>query len=984
MRETSFSTSPDEMEGQPPCCPEHGPDHSGHWCTIFKRHIRGEVRMDTVSRLAYATDASVYRFPPLLVVEPLDREDIEATVRLCAEHRMPLIPRGAGTSLVGQPVGAGVIMDVSRHCTRILEFNRDERWIRVEPGVVRDELNRYLQPFGLHFAPDPATTSRANIGGMIANNSSGMRSIQYGMTIDHLLSLDLILADGTAITLGRQAPSGAQAARTAQLIESLAAIVDRERDEIKARYPKVERRSGGYALDALLEEPRNWAKLVAGSEGTLGVIVAATLNLEPLPAYSGVCLAHFSTLGECLRAVEPLVNLGPSAVELMDGLIVRMAREHPLTRKTCDMIEGEPAAVLVVEARSDDAAEVQARLDRIQAWLKASGRCYAAPVMTEPGRVKEVWTMRESALGLMSTVQGIRRPIPYIEDAAVPLASLADYVEEVLAVCERHGQPVSLFAHAGAGLLHIRPMHDLRDPDDRHIMLAIQDEVFALVQKYGGSWSGEHGDGIIRGHYNRAFFGDRLYAAFREIKQLFDPEGRLNPGKVLDTPPRDQNLRVDTGPKEPPPVTRFRWKNEGSLANAAAQCTGVGACRQIKSGVMCPSYMATRDEVHSTRGRANVLREALSGALGPDAMTRDDVMAVFDLCLSCKGCKSECPNKVDVGKMKAELQYQYYQNHRRPLRDHVLARTALLGRLHAGWRAPIANTLLSNPLMRWALDRWLGIDARRPLPLYTRERLSAARSRTGSSDMADVLLFHDSYIEYHDPEIGHAAIRLLERCGYTVALSAPEDSQRPALSLGLLDRARHRGACLLQRLLPYAAAGKPILVVEPSCATALRDELPDLVDDHEAAATVARHVTSLTEFLAREKESGAWSWPPAIGPEATVFYHPHCHQRSLDQGRGVRALLQALPGVNVLHSTAGCCGMAGAFGYEKEHYDLSVKIAEDRLLPAIRALDQHVTILADGFSCRHQIADLSGRQARHPLEWIEAWINQAETANTLP
>ncbi len=949
---------------------------------LFCERVRGAVYWDQVTRHAYATDASIYRYLPLAVVEPVDREDMRAVVQVCAEHALPLIVRGGGTSLVGQAVGHGVVMDVSRHCTRILEFNPAERWIRVEPGIVRDELNRFLYPHGLHFATDPATTSRATIGGMIANNAAGMRSIKYGMTIDHVHSLDLLLADGEVVHVGpidfieQQSAQGPNRARL--LGQAVARIVDREHDEIRARYPQVGRHSGGYALDALVDAtPLNLAKIIVGSEGTLGVVSAATLQLEPLPKHSGLCLAHFSTLGDCLRSVESIVKEGATAVELLDGTIMRMAREHPATRHTCTVIEGRPEGLLVIEVQDQTRAVVADRLNAIQAHLRAAHRSYAAPIMWAHDDRRAVWNMREGALGLIATTKDARKPVPYIEDAAVPLAVLADYVEEVLAVCAGHQQPVALFGHAGAGVLHIRPMHDLRDPADRAQLLAIQDEVFALVKKYGGAWSGEHGDGIIRGHYNRLYFGDRLYQTFREIKQLFDPAGRLNPGKVLDTPPRDTHLRLGADVTPPTVATAFRWQEEGGLRPAVEQCTGVGACRQVKAGVMCPSYMATRDERHSTRGRANVLREALSGALGPAAMSREDVWAVFDLCVACKGCKSECPNQVDVGKMKAELQHQYYQHHHRPWRDHIMARVGTLGRWQAGWPAPLANALLASRPVRWGLDRGLGIDKRRRLPCYAGERLSAWFKRRGGTRRASgrpVVLMNDLYMEFQEPEIGQAVVDVLEQLGYAVELPGPVDSQRPALSQGMLDRARRNGGRTIQQLLPYAQAGKPILVVEPSCATALLDDLPDLVDDAQAASVVARNTVLIEDFLVREWEAGHLQWPPATGPATTVFFHPHCHQRALNQGRSTQALLKALPGVELIVSAAGCCGMAGAFGYEREHYEWSVKMAQDRLLPAIESLTEQTVILASGFSCRHQIADLARRPARHPLVWLADWL----------
>jgi len=884
--------------------------------------------------------------------------------------------------LTGQSVGSGVVLDISRHLNKVLELNVSERWVRVEPGITRDELNRQLKPHGLHFAPDPATSSRANIGGMISNNSAGMRSIQYGMTIDHLLSLDLALSSGEVIILGPMTESDLSSDRqdrTTHFLKSLRRIIDRERNEIAVRFPRISRRAGGYALDTFIgPSPWNLAKLTAGSEGTLGIILEAKLNLESLPRHSALCLAHFNGLRDCLQAVQSIMSFKPSAVELLDGLIIRQARQHPLTQATCSMIDGEPEALLIIEARSNDVAEVKSRLLGIQSTLMASGRCYHTRMVEDSTDVQAVWKMREHALGLMTTVEGDRKPTPYIEDAAVPLEVLPDYIDEVLAVCRKHGQPVSLFAHAGAGLLHIRPLHDLHRREDIDQMLLIQDEVFALVKKYKGTWNGEHGAGIIRGGYNRDYFGDRIYQAFIEVKELFDPDGIMNPGKIVHSPARDEYLRFGSYSQPLPVNTAYRWQDEGNLLRAAEQCTGIGACRQIKSGVMCPSYMATRDEVHSTRGRANVLRLALSGQLGNNAMQSDDVKAVFDLCISCKGCKTECPNKVDVGKMKAELLFQYYQKHRRPIRSRLFANAARLGAIQSGWPAPLFNAILHSRLFRWVLDRSLGIDARRPLPRYARQPLStwfASREKSLGDERMRVVLFNDTFTEYHEPEVGKAAIRVLEAAGFSVILFSA-DSQRPALSQGMLDVAQKRGTNVIQRLAPYAEKKLPILVIEPSCATALLQDLPDLTEHPDMAASVASHVHLLDNFLAGELLAGRCSLPSMRADGQTLLFHPHCHQRSIDGGRATLALLNLIQGAVIKSTDAGCCGMAGSFGYEKDHYDLSVKIAEDRLLPVLRTCENNTIVVATGFSCRHQISDLSGRQARHPVQVIDQLIQK--------
>ncbi|MDO9372304.1 MAG: FAD-linked oxidase C-terminal domain-containing protein [Gammaproteobacteria bacterium] len=963
----------------------------------FRQELRGEVYTDVLSLGLYATDASMYQIPPLMVVVPRDRADALRAVRLCGELGLPVLARGGGTSLTGQSVGEAVILDVSKHLNHLLELNLEEGWVRVEPGLVCSELNALLRPHAVQFAPDPATANRANIGGMIANNAAGMRSIRYGMTIDHVLALDMALATGEVLNLdpldaGQLAAKCALPDREGVIYRGLRDLMIRHADEIRARYPKVIRRSGGYALDALLDaDPWNLTKLICGSEGTLGVILEAKLRLTPLPRHSALCLAHFDSLDTSLRAAALIVAEGPSAVELIDGVILRQARAHPLTRDVCAQIKSDPGAVLVIEVQGDDSGAVMTHIHRIADGL--SGSAYAAPVMTEPQAVQQVWQLRSSALGLMTTVPGTKKPVPYIEDAAVPPEVLADYVAEVLAVCRKYNQPVSMFGHVSVGLIHIRPLHDLHQSADIARMAQIQEEVFPLVQKYGGSWSGEHGDGIVRGGYNRRFFGDALYGAFQEVKQFFDQEGRMNPGKVIDTPPLDSHLRFGPGYQPLTVQSGFHYRAQGGMLAAAEQCTGVGACRKTQVGVMCPSYAATRDEVHSTRGRANALRLALTGQLGPEALGSNELKAVMDLCVGCKGCKGECPNSVDMARLKSDVLYQHQMRHGVPLRARLFGHLSGIARLASGPQAPLVNALMGSAPMRGLMERILGIDSKRTLPPYTSQRLSRWFVQRPSGGIATeqgrvrdtvihmrshrVVLFNDTYTEHYLPQVGRAAIEVLEAAGYQVELATLGDSQRSVISQGLLDQAKRDGTRLFQRLDALLADGVPLLVCEPSCATALADDLPDLLDDTALAHRVASRVQMLDRFLEQELAADRctlpWKVPETAAPRRFLV-HGHCHQKTLDGGRWTHRLLARIPGAIVVDTEAGCCGMAGAFGYEAEHAELSRIIFGQRLLPRLVESSTGTRVVTNGFSCRHQIADLSERQPGHVMEIIRDFL----------
>ena len=940
----------------------------------------------------YSTDASMYQFLPRNVESPLNLYDLLDIVRGNQDASI-LIPRGAGTSLVGQSIGNGTVLDCSRHLNRVLELNINEGWVRVEPGLVCAELNSYLKPHGYCFAPDPATLNRATIGGMIANNSSGMRSVCYGMTIDHVIDVELVLASGDILRLApvdarKLSEKCLQDDSEGRIYRGVIDLLHHHADEIRQRYPKVIRRSGGYALDALVDTGQiNLAKLICGSEGTLGVILSAKLKLTHLPPLSAVALAHFESVDAALRSVTKIVDHEPSAVELLDGTVLRQAREHPSTRDTCSILDGNPEGILVIEVQGEDPDSVRKHISRIADSL--IGRAYACPIMDEPRTIRAVWQLRSSALGLITTVKGPRKPVPYIEDAAIPVEHLADYVSEVVAVCDRYHQPLALFGHASVGLLHIRPLHDLHLTREILSLKAIQEEVFNLVLKYGGSWSGEHGDGIVRGGFNRRFFGDPLYEAFRAVKLLFDPEWRMNPGKVIETPPLEDNLRYGDAYKPIAVETKFHYRDDGGIHGAAEQCSGVGECRKNMSGVMCPSFMLTKEEVHSTRGRANILRLVLSGQLGVHALASEELRMVMEFCLSCKGCKGECPNSVDMAKLKSEVFHNLYKLHGIPLRARMFGEFDGLSRFAAGPQAQLVNRFLENSRLRQLGERLLGIDSGRRLPIFAASTFSRwyKRRPTVSSlsaadvEKKDVVLFVDTYTEYFQPDVGKAVIKVLEAAGYCCHPASFGDSQRTAISQGLLDKAKHEGMKLFQRLDQCVDGKCPILVCEPSCASALKEDLPDLLDDILLAQRVAGRVLTIDQFLDQELVAGNCRIDLADrndGKKLQILVHTHCHQYVLGGASSSLRLLARIPGAVVQDTEAGCCGMAGSFGYETEHAQFSKDVAAQRLLPRLEKADVDTVIVANGFSCRHQIAELSNRKPVHAIQVISEFLHDDE------
>jgi FAD/FMN-containing dehydrogenase/Fe-S oxidoreductase len=940
----------------------------------LKWKVAGEVRFDSVARSLYATDASPYRILPLGVVLPKTAEDVRQVLMVAHRAGLPILPRGGGTSLAGQTVGAAIVLDFSKYMDAVLAFDPAARWVKVQPGVVRDQLNRYLKPHGLQFTPDVATTSRANLGGMVANNSAGTRSIKYGTTLDQVLAMTVMLSDGTITEFKELDPEALAIKLQAGGLEGaiyrqVHGIITEHAEEIKARYPKVLRRVSGYSLDVLVDRPFNLAKLLCGSEGTLAVILDVTVKLMPLPKCQLLALLHFERLQSALEAVQFINRHGPSAVEIIDAALIALGRDNPHLAPLLGWVKGSPEAVLLVEFEGQDEAELTTKAASLAADPEVAARCYHTHLAK--GREQaDIWAFRQGGWAIYETMPGDAKPVPLIEDAAVPVDRLPYYIPEVQAVCAKYGVATVMCCHASVGLLHIHPVLNLKSAAGVEAYARISEEVFKLVVKYGGSWSGEHGDGLIRSYKNRELFGDTLYEAFRTIKRAFDPQNLLNPGKIVDAGAITDNLRYGSGYRLPRVDTHLHF--EEGFGHAIEACTGVGHCRKTGSGTMCPSFMATRDEDHSTRGRANALREALSGNL-PGGLSSHELYQVMDLCLACKACKAECPSRVDMAKLKYEFLAQYYQQHGTPLAALAfgnVARLSPLGRL----LAPLVNALLPLKPVRWALERTLGIDQRRTLPRYADasfEQLFRSRSTRPNPGGPIIALFADTWTMFHEPQVGMAAIRVLEALNYQVELIPYRCCGRPQLSKGLLREAKALARQNVAVLSSYLKRGVPVVGLEPSCIAAVQDDYRDLIPG-EATEAVAKHVTLIDQFLAKAWTGGV------IKPErvfrrdgAPVMLHGHCQQRAVIGTSASRAVLGWVSSA-VSEVDSGCCGMAGSFGYD--HHQLSLQIGEQRLFPAVRR--HQGAVVAAGFSCRHQIMDGTNRPAKHLIEVLAEGLGQ--------
>jgi FAD/FMN-containing dehydrogenase/Fe-S oxidoreductase len=959
--------------------------------------FRGELSSDIFTRTLYASDASIYQKRPILVAIPREPEDLEVLVRGCRQCEVPLTARGGGTSLAGQAVGAGVSVDTSKYLNRLLRVVPEERWAEVEPGLVVSHLNTALQAHGLMFAPDPATAEHACLGGAIANNSSGTRSVLYGKTVDHVDSLTFLCGQAELHQfrpLDREALDRMLEAsgRSAELIRKLARAVKSNADLIVSRFPKILRRVSGYNLDDLLRglaaigwdvpafegvraplappiEAFNPASLLVGSEGSLGLITRARLKLTARPKARAVLVSHYRSLRDALLGNAVLMTTGPAASELMDGMLLGLAQQQLAISRLMGFLQGQPQAVVLTEYFGESLAEVQAKLSAGAKALDGQGLSYAHPGFTDADQMARIWQVRKAGLPLLLGLPGAQKPVAFVEDTAVDPARLVEYVDRFDEIVRSHGTTAAYYAHASVGCLHIRPLLDLRNADDVSKMEALSAEVSDLVVEFGGSMSGEHGDGLARGLWNEKQFGSVLYGVFREIKRLFDPAGIMNPGKVVDSPSMSADLRQGKDYKVAEFGSELDWRREGGLAQAVELCNGAGVCRKTERGTMCPSFMVTGDEEHSTRGRSNLLRAILTGRLPIEELHGRRLYQAFDLCLECKACKAECPSSVDVAKMKFEFLSGYYKQNRVPFRTQAFARADLMSRFGSA-TAPLSNWLLSSPL-KPLISHILGTAPERDFPTFARQnfwdwwRRHERKKREPSQPR--VVLFVDTFNGYNEPWVAQSAVAVLERLGYAVSIADRNCCGRPMISKGLSDMARRHAADNMNRLRRYIADDIPIVGLEPSCMSALRDDYFSLIDDPDLEP-LSKLVVTLDEFL-QDKEL------PLSDGAPPLLLHGHCHQKALVGNAPSMKVLQKLPGVELEELDSGCCGMAGSFGYEKEHYELSKAMAYRRLIPAAESTHRRGgRVIAAGVSCRHQIKAFTGRSALHPAEVLAAHL----------
>jgi FAD/FMN-containing dehydrogenase/Fe-S oxidoreductase len=946
----------------------------------LKRETTSEVLFDAYSRGRYSTDASIYQIEPIGVVIPKTESDAQIALQIAREEGVAVLPRGGGTSQCGQTVGAALVIDSSKHLNQILSFDREASTVCVQPGVVLDQLNTWLKPHGLWYPVDVSTSAQATLGGMAGNNSCGSRSIRYGNMVHNVRAIDAVLPDGAEFNFGDvpselarfDAPQG-----YLDLVKKIRAIAAREAEEIEHRFPKVLRRVGGYNLDTVNGAGHNMAHLLVGSEGTLAYSKRIHLNLSPLPKHKTLGICHFPTFYQAMEAPQRIVKLKPVAVELVDRTMIGLARSNPAFRSTVDRcVQGDPDAILLVEFAGEDKDEQIAKLKQLVELMGELGLPGGVVEITDPALQREFWEVRKAGLNIMMSMKGDGKPVSFIEDCAVPLEHLAEYTDRLTRVFEKHGTRGTWYAHASVGCLHVRPILNMRE-DGAGKMRAIAEEAAQMVREYKGAYSGEHGDGLVRSEWIAPMFGPRITHAFEEIKDLFDPRGLMNPGKIVRPSKMDDRslFRFKPGYAAQKINTVLDWSEWGGFDKAVEMCNNNGHCRKFDAGTMCPSFRATGEEQHLTRGRANTLRLALSGQLpvnaNEDAFVSQEMYDTMDLCVSCKGCKRECPTGVDMAKMKIEFLHHYRKRHGLRFRDRLVA---YLPR-YAPWAARLAwlaNLRDAVPGLALLSEKLLGLSARRSLPRWRSDTFAARPGADlgGGTINGEVVLLIDTFNNYFEPDNARSALAVLRAAGYLVHLPQAVDGTRPLccgrtfLAAGLVDEARVEAQRMITALKPFIERGVPVIGLEPACLLGLRDEFLSMLPGADSAA-LALNAMLFEEFLSREADAGRLKLKLKALPQAKALVHGHCHQKAFGMMPAVHKALKLVPGLDVETIESSCCGMAGSFGFDAQHYDVSMKMAEASLLPKVRTVSFDTLIVADGTSCRHQIHDGAQRDALH-------------------
>ncbi len=929
--------------------------------------LEGDIYRDLHHRSAYATDASLYEIIPQFVARPRTVEDIKKILLFCNEYSIPVTPRGTGTSLAGQTVGSGLVLDMNKYQNQIIEINAEENYAIVQPGVYRDTLNAACKKHNLHFAPDPATSNRASIGGMIANNSSGTRSILYGKTSDHLISLDILMIDGREICLDKRSSENPGNDDYASMIEKIRPLIFNNTAEIESKYPKVMRRVSGYALDSLLKEDWNLSQLICGSEGTLAIITRAKIKLTPLPKFTSLHVLQFGTRSAAIRSVELINKTDPAAVELLDFHVLEASRNNPITKEYHDqIITGNPSAVLFVEHFGNNHEELDIKAEKLLEILNNINEINNIYNTYDKVIINNSLQLRKDGLGILMNKISDTKPIPFIEDSAIPLKFLPEYVDSIERYCQAFGTEIVLYAHASVGVLHIRPYLDLTKDEDVKKMENISAFALMWVKQYGGSWSGEHGDGRVRSYALKKYFGDEIYEIWKSIKSIFDPKNLLNPGVILDAESITENLRTKPTDKYLHIDTIYQYKKEKSFPDLINKCSGIGACVKHNVGTMCPSYMATSDESNSPRGRANVLRMAIKGQFDNKNITISELDHAMELCLSCKACKTECPSNVDIAKLKSEYLHQSHTKRGVKPMEWFTKHASDISAFSSGKMAGLINRILRLRITKLILEKTIGIDRRRSLPEYSKTNFAEwYAEHYQPKNRRKVALFCDTYLNFHEPEIGIAAIDILEKAGYDVELADVGCCQRPKISNGFLCDAKSEGRKTLESLKKYTDQGIQIVVCEPSCTSALIDDLPDLIDE-EWVANVTNHIHPIDQFIKQGISEGTIDKKISYKNDKTL-YHAHCHAQSEWKDHS----FLTKDGKETETLDLGCCGMAGSFGYEKKKFEISKKVFENRILPVSELLDKNATVCSNGFSCRHQFKDFGNHQVVHWLQAIE-------------